>query len=69
MGDWLRGPLRQVFEETVVNRKEILGLPTNRQAIREMFHRHQSKQAEYDRGLWVLLSLALWEEKHFKTRQ
>jgi asparagine synthase (glutamine-hydrolysing) len=69
MGDWLRGPLRSVFEETVVNQKEILGLPTNRQAIREMFHRHQSKQADYDRGLWVLLSLALWEEKHFRTRQ
>jgi len=68
MGIWLRGPLRPVFEERVLRRKEILGLPLDTKAIREIFERHLCEQAHYDRGLWVLLSLSLWEEQHYRAR-
>jgi asparagine synthase (glutamine-hydrolysing) len=68
MDVWLRGPLKPVFEDALLGRQEILGLPLNEGAVRAMFDRHLSKQANYDWVLWVLLSLALWEE-HYRPRQ
>jgi len=65
MDVWLRGPLRPVFEEVVLGREDILGLPLNKAAAREMFDRHLSEQANYDWPLWTLLSLALWAERHY----
>ena len=65
MDSWLRGPLKSVFEEVLLGRQEILGLPLNKAAVREMFERHLSGQANYDWQLWTLLSLVLWAEHHF----
>ena len=62
---WLRGPLRPVFEEVVLGREDILGLPLNQAAAREIFDRYLSGQANYDWQLWTLLSLALWAEHHY----
>ena len=42
MGAWLRGPLRPVFEEAVLGPEDLLGLPVNRKATREMFDQHLS---------------------------
>ena len=68
MDAWLRGALRSIFEEVVLNRGEILGFPVQRNALQEMFGQHLSEQRDYAWGLWVLLSLALWEEKHYYDR-
>ena len=67
MGHWLRGPLKSRFEEVVLNRKDFLGLPFNSASAKEMFAKHQRGDGDYGYGLWVLLSLALWEERHFRT--
>jgi asparagine synthase (glutamine-hydrolysing) len=67
MDQWLRGPLRHVFEETLLERRELAGLPLNRAAAREMFDRHLSGQVNYDWPLWMLLSLALWEKHHYSA--
>ena len=69
MDSWLRGPLRAVYEELVLCRKQLLGLPLNQSAVREMFERHLSKKANFDWLLWTLLSLALWEERHLHGRK
>ncbi len=68
MDEWLRGDLRPMFEEAVLARQEILGLPIERSALSEMFHQHLSRRADYSWGLWILLSLALWEKRHFERR-
>src|SRR5262249_22468755 len=68
MGAWLRGPFRPVFEDAVLEKGELLGLPVNTKAAREMFDRHLSEQADYGRRLWLLLSLALWEQ-YYRPRQ
>ncbi len=65
---WLRGPLRAVFEETVLGQQELLGLPINQKAMRELFDRHLSGNVDYGYGLWVLLSLVLWKERHYRAR-
>lgn len=63
-----RGPLRRMFEETVLSRKTILNLPIDGDVLREFFDRHLSGRADYGFGLWVILSLVLWEEKHFQRK-
>lgn len=68
MDEWLRGDLRPIFEEAVLARREIVGLSLERKALSEMFHQHLSGRADYSWGLWVLLSLALWEERYFKRK-
>jgi asparagine synthase (glutamine-hydrolysing) len=68
MNTWLRGPLRDVFQEYVTETKEILGVPLNREKVRAMFQQHIANRRNYGRRLWTLLSLALWEQKHYRSR-
>ena len=68
MNTWLRGPLKDVFQDSVMERKEILGMPVNHKRLHLMFQQHIGKQADYARTLWTLLSLVLWEQKHYRSR-
>ncbi len=64
----LKQPRRAIFEEAVLERGEILGLPIAKKATRELFDRHLSGQVNYGRILWTLLSLTLWQNTHYQTR-
>jgi asparagine synthase (glutamine-hydrolysing) len=64
MAKWLRTSLREMFEEHVMKRTDILGLEMNRGVLRKVFECHVNGRGDYARGLWPLLSLALWEKKH-----
>ena len=66
MHAWLRGPLKTVFEDCVLNRREILGVPVSQKEVRNLFRRHLAG-ADHAAGLWTLLSLAFWEERHYKA--
>ena len=68
LGNWLRGKFKPLFEDLVLGRKEILGYPWNRHAIQELFDEHLSGRENYTWGLWLLMNLALWEDRHFKGR-
>jgi asparagine synthase (glutamine-hydrolysing) len=69
MNAWLRGPLKDTFHEVVMTRKELLGMPLNQKKIGAMFQQHMEKRADQTRSLWTLLSLALWEKKHYQARR
>jgi len=64
--DWFRGPLRRMFEEIVLLRKAIMNIPVNATALNEYFGRHLSGRANYGWGLWVLMSLVMWEDRYFQ---
>ena len=68
MDDWLRGPLRELFEESVVKRKELLGVPLAQGGLAALFERHLAGDGDHAWGLWPLLSLALWEDRHYACR-
>jgi asparagine synthase (glutamine-hydrolysing) len=68
MNKWLRGPLKDIFHESVMKRREILGMPVNQKKLYVMFQQHLDNQVDRARSLWTLLSLALWEQKHYQTR-
>jgi asparagine synthase (glutamine-hydrolysing) len=69
MAKWLRTSLREMFEEHVLKRNDILGLEINRAALRRIFERHVNGRYNYARGLWPLLSLALWEKQYHSKPQ
>jgi asparagine synthase (glutamine-hydrolysing) len=68
MGKWLRTSLRDVFEDAVLSRDEILGLPLDRTSMRALFDLHLSGKVDYGWGLWPILSLSLWERRHLAAR-
>lgn len=65
MSDWLRGKLRPVFEELVLNRSELLGRQIHSRVLQHLFDLHQAGK-EVDWVLWRVLSLALWEKHHYQ---
>jgi asparagine synthase (glutamine-hydrolysing) len=69
MSSWLRGPLKAVFQEYVLDSKTMMGMPFDRESLSNMFAEHLSGRRDYARGLWTLVSLALWERKHYRNRR
>lgn len=66
---WLRGPFRPIFEQTVLEQRELFGLTLNQKALRELLSLHLSGQTNNGNGLWMLLSLFLWKERHYNGRR
>lgn len=69
MGLWLKGPLRERFETEVLPRQDFLGFPVDRHALRRRFIGFLSGATDEAWGLWLLMSLALWERQHYHLRQ
>ncbi|MBI5055582.1 MAG: asparagine synthase (glutamine-hydrolyzing) [Nitrospirae bacterium] len=65
MAAWLRTSLKGFFEEFVLKRPDILGLEINRKALRRIFELHVNGERNYAWGLWPLLSLSLWDKRHY----
>lgn len=68
MGNWLRGPLRPLLDDMVLSRREIMGLPMNREVLARLTESHMNAIADYTLPLWTLLSLAFWETQHYHKR-
>jgi asparagine synthase (glutamine-hydrolysing) len=66
MAQWLRGPLREQLEDLVMNRNDFFGQPIDRMALRTLYDRHLAGEEDHAMGLWPLLSLALWQQHHFR---
>ena len=66
---WLAGPLQHLFQEKVLGRSDLLGLEVNQAHLREMNQELLAGNRYVAWGLWLLLSLALWQERHFTSRQ
>jgi asparagine synthase (glutamine-hydrolysing) len=66
MSEWLRGPLRPLFEDLVLSRCDVMGLPLNQVELERVFRRHQTRIQSSPWLLWRLLSLALWEARHYR---
>jgi len=68
MAQWLRGPLRGRMEEVLLGRRELRGLTFKRGGLERLMADHISGRHDHARGLWLLFSLALWEDRHFSNR-
>ena len=68
MHAWLRGPLRDLLTERVVERDSFLGTPVDPTAVRDLDRRFRAGDHTLTWGLWLLLSLALWEDAHVRQQ-
>lgn len=66
MGTWLRTSLREMVEESLLKRDEMLGLEVNKKALRQLYDLHLDGRSDYSWALWPLLSLSLWMNKHYQ---
>ncbi|WNM58136.1 asparagine synthase (glutamine-hydrolyzing) [Candidatus Nitrospira allomarina] len=66
MGAWLRTSLREMVEESLLKRDEMLGLEVNKQALRRLYDLHLNGGSDLSWALWPLLSLSLWMNKHYQ---
>jgi asparagine synthase (glutamine-hydrolysing) len=64
MHDWLRGPLRPLVQDLLLDRRELLGLALAPGAIRGLYDRLAAGDRSVAWGLWLVLSLALWQRAH-----
>lgn len=69
MDRWLRGPLRELFEQRVLGAERLAGILVDRQALMNLWQAHVTIGKNYQNDLWLLLNLALWEDRHLKNRQ
>jgi len=66
MQAWLTGPLRPLVNDLLVSRSDFLGLPVAPGSIAALAANLYAGDGSKAWGLWLLLSLALWERTHLK---
>lgn len=64
MHQWLAGPLQTLLQEKLLHRPDFLGQAVNQSHLQRMNQELLRGNRYKAWGLWLLLSLALWEEKH-----
>jgi asparagine synthase (glutamine-hydrolysing) len=62
LGDWLKGPLRPVVEESLLGPSSQLVPWFERRGLREYWDDHLAGRRDCKWGLWTLLSLQWWLE-------
>ena len=67
LSQWFRGPLRPMIEDLVLEKRDFMGLPLERAALAKMYQQHLSGESDHGWGLWILLSLFLWESNHYSV--
>ena len=68
LGDWLRGPLRGVVEDTLVSNDLYPAGLFDRKAVRRYWQQHLTGERDLKWGLWSLLTLQWWATKHLKVK-
>jgi asparagine synthase (glutamine-hydrolysing) len=61
---WLRGPLRPLFEETVLSPRSRLESVLRRTEVEKLYHRHLRGQGRHGNVLWSILVLGRWMDAH-----
>lgn len=64
LGDWLRGPLRPLVEETLFSGSLYPDGVFDRRGLRRYWEDHLSGRRDLKWGLWTLLTLQWWNFKH-----
>jgi asparagine synthase (glutamine-hydrolysing) len=65
--DWLRGPLRDLFEGMVFSQGNASNHFLDTSTVRRLLRRHLTKQANYGQTLWAILIFASWSERWLRV--
>lgn len=66
LAQWLRGDLKQVFEERIFSKEAFLGSLFELGSIRRWWNQHQRGTRDYSYHLWALLILECWGKRFMK---
>ena len=66
--DWLRGPLRELFEHTVLSSHSRLSDYLNLEVVRRLYAQHCNRSGRHGNLLWSILVLAAWMEEYLVER-
>jgi asparagine synthase (glutamine-hydrolysing) len=66
VGEWLKGPLRDVFWDTVSGEG---GLPLERARLETWYDEHRRGRADRTKILWAIFALRWWERKSARPRE
>jgi asparagine synthase (glutamine-hydrolysing) len=62
--DWLRGPLRDVFETNVLSQRARVAALIDQKSVRGLYNKHLRRTGRYGNILWALLVLGAWSERY-----
>ena len=65
--EWLRGPLRDVFEESVLNPRAVVGELIDQGSARKLFDSHLKGWSRNGSVLWTLLALGSWADRYMRA--
>ena len=68
MHRWLAGPLQELLQEKVLSQTDFLGQPVNQRYLQTMNRALLTGDSSRAWGLWLLLALVLWQERHAVAR-
>jgi asparagine synthase (glutamine-hydrolysing) len=60
IAQWLRGPMDDLVQETLLSVNAASRGLLRRQAVERFWKEHQSKRQDHSKRLWALLNLELW---------
>ena len=66
--DWLRGPLRPMFESAVLDRGARVADLIDQDVARRIYHSHLTGTGRQGSTLWSLLVLARWAERYLSGK-
>ena len=64
---WLRGPLREQFEDTVLHSQAPISSYINQQMTRKLFQSHLAGTGSHGNILWAMLVLSSWCDRYLNT--
>lgn len=62
LGDWFRGELRPMLEETLLSSRALQRGLFNPAAVRQLIDEHQQQRWDHSYRLWALICLELWQQ-------
>jgi len=65
---WLREPLRDMVEDTLLSAASPVAPYINVQEVRRLYERHRRGWGQHGQVLWSLLMLARWAERYARRR-
>jgi asparagine synthase (glutamine-hydrolysing) len=68
LGKWLRGPLREWAEETLVDASWPTEGVLDQEAVQSYWQQHLSGRRDLKWGLWTILSLVTWLKQHERMK-
>ncbi len=67
MAAWLRGELRETFQDTCSPARLRSQGVFRPEAVGRLWDEHTARRADHSRQLWALLNFSLWHDRHYRT--